>query len=206
MNYRDFDHRLCARRSGAARKAAILACAVSTASLMAACGGGGSEVTTTAAPSMPAPTVLNSSNGRAADYLGVWISGCGLALLSSNQSVKSVVNTYRFTAINGTSITGTLEQNQYSDTSCSKPWPGPGLPPIATASISIKIVGSTDVGPVTDRLSNYTGTADRVELTMRDASGRSSVATQFIAFSGGNKLRLTTKLPFSDVELTYTRL
>ncbi|NRF65503.1 hypothetical protein HLB44_00760 [Aquincola sp. S2] len=174
------------------------------AALLSACGGGGdSESTTTTKPSLPSPTVLSASNGRTSDYIGTWASGCGTTLGST--VVRTVRNTYRITNASGATASGTVEQRQYSDTNCMTPWPSASFPPL-TATVSIKVLGTSDVGTPTGSMDNFTGSADRVEVTTRPSGSSATTTIQFAAFSGnGTDFRFTDTLPFSALDLVYTK-
>ena len=170
---------------------------------LSACGGGGGGTSVTYVPApLPAPTTLTSSTANAHLYIGTWTSDCGMALLSNH--VKSARNIYQLTTEDGLGVSGTFEQYQYSDSNCATQWPTAGFPPVRS-SITLKILGNTDVGTPTGQLDNFVGTADKVEIANRTASGVLTSTTSFAAFSGTNGLRFTTTLPFSATGLVYTR-
>lgn len=169
-----------------------------TMATLVACGGGGDA----GSSSPQVPTALASSNGAPAAYVGTWVSDCGWVVLSS--SVKSIRNTYRLTAAAGPTVTGTLEQLQYSDTNCTVQWPSAGFPPL-TAPVSIKVLGSAAFEAPSGKASEFAGSADRIEVTTQYAAHDVRSKTQFAAFSDGGKLRFTDALPFSVADLVYTR-
>jgi hypothetical protein len=113
-------------------------------------------------------------------------------------------NVYKLTSQDGARVYGTLEQYQYSDRECTYAVPRSNLPAY-TASITLKVLGSTDVGTPTSQILNFIGTADKVEITSRNSLGDLSTKISFAAFSEPNSLRFTNALPFSTLVLTYRK-
>lgn len=186
----DWDKGLGSRRAG--WLAGLVA-----AMVVAGCGGGDGGSTDTKGPQTK---TLSGSQGHPERYLGTWASGCGQVLFGGG-SVKSVHNTWRFTAVSGSTVTGTFEQRQYGDSNCKT---SAVSTLSASATLAIQSQATLTPGPGTSSVV-FAGTADQVQVTLRQAGAPASTSVQHAAFEGETKLRFTQSLPFSTIDLEYDK-
>ena len=173
---------------------------------LVSCGGGGSSDPTVVAPKeLPSALVLFSSAGVLSRYAGTWTSDCGRTLTSAR--VLSVRNTYVFSSPMGTSFTGTLSQEQYTDRYCSERLLNISVPTVVESlSLTNATTVSADVAAPKTQFDNFTGTVDQVTLITTPQGGTASSRIYYVGFSDNYKtLRLTTGLPFSDSTLAYAK-
>ncbi len=181
-----------------------LAAALLAGFALAGCGGGGGGNDTSSTPpatKTPQTRTLSGSQGHPERYLGTWTSGCGMVVFNSGP-VKSVQNTWKFSAVNVATVTGTFEQRQYSDTNCLTPWPSAAFTITGTAMLAV--VSQTTLTPGTGSVV-FAGTADQVQITLRQTGLAAETSVQHAAFEGETKLRFTQNLPFSVVDLEYDK-
>jgi len=180
------------------RRATVLLAGV----MLASCGGGsGDSEGGSATPASTTKTkALTGSQGHPERYLGTWSSGCGWTLQAG--PVKSVQNTWQFTAVSGSTLTGSFEQRQFSDMSCTTPWPNASF--TVKASATLAVTGEAALTPGTGTVI-FTGIADRVQVTLRQTGAAPTTSVQHAAFEGEAKLRFTQSLPFSTGDLEYDR-
>jgi hypothetical protein len=181
------------------RRAAVLLAGV----MLASCGGGGdsdSGSTSTTPASTTKTKALTGSQGHPERYLGTWSSGCGWTFQAG--PVKSVQNTWQFTAVSGSTLTGSFEQRQYSDMNCTTPWPTASF--TVKASATLAVMGETALTPGTGSVI-FTGIADKVQVTLRQTGAAPDTSVQHAGFEGEAKLRFTQSLPFSTGDLEYDR-
>jgi hypothetical protein len=169
--------------------------------VVAACGGGGDDGGGATPARVPQTKTLSGSQGHPERYLGTWTSGCGQVFLNTGP-VKSVHNTWQFTAVNAATVTGTFEQRQYSDSNCITPWPSAAFTVQASAALSV--MSQATLTPGTGNVV-FAGTADQVQVTLRRIGAADDTKVQHAAFEGDTKLRFTQNLPFSTFDLEYDK-
>lgn len=184
-----------------ARRAAGLLAGLVASLVVAGCGGGGDDGGGATPVKAPQTKTLSGSQGHPERYLGTWTSGCGQVFLNSGP-VKSVHNTWQFTAVNAATVTGTFEQRQYSDSNCITPWPSAAFTVKANATLTV--MSQATVTPGTGSVV-FAGTADQVQVTLRRAGAADDTKVQYASFEGDAKLRFTQDLPFSTFDLEYDK-
>ncbi len=140
--------------------------------ILAGCGGGGTTSTRVTASSV---TQLSGTNGDMSKYLGVWVSDCGIKsnwvynpskpLQPTILPSDGVINRFDMTAVSGLSVQGAMTTTLYTgNTSCS----GSAVQSVST--ISLQYVSNVAVTnqPGTN---NFSGMADRIDLSVVGASG-----------------------------------
>ena len=171
------------------------------------CGGGGSSGPTTVTPKeLPSALVVSSSAGSLSRYAGTWSSDCGRTVTGS-PLVQSAKNTYVFSSPTGTTVIGTLSQEQYTDTECSKRLFNISVPTVVQGiSLINATTVSADVAVPKTQFDNFTGTVDQVTLTLTTQGGAASSSIYYVGFSDNYRtLRLTTALPFSVFTVVYEK-
>lgn len=169
--------------------------------LLAGCGGGGDDGGGAPPAKVPQTKSLSGSQGHPERYLGTWASGCGQVFMNTGP-VKSVHNTWQFTAVNASTVSGNFEQRQYSDSNCITPWPSAAF--AVKASATLTVMSQATLTPGTGTVV-FAGTADQVQVTLRRAGAADDTKVQHAAFEGDAKLRFTQSLPFSTLDLEYDK-
>jgi hypothetical protein len=181
-----------------ARRASLALCV-----LLISCGGGnGNEA--------PIPQVklsyftaeVRASGMNPAAYLGTWTSECGEIIPS--QGIKSARNHFYPTQATATTVSGTFDQWQYTDSDCKQPRMILDLPTVE-GTVTFKLVETVQLEDTHSPIGiNYLGTADRVEATIKP-SDQPNPQTRYLALQGENEMRVETKLPLANMGLTYSR-
>lgn len=169
--------------------------------VLSACGGGGDDGGSTAPAKVQQTKSLTGSQGHPERYLGTWASGCGQVFFGSGP-VKSVHNTWQFVSVNANTVTGSFEQRQYSDSDCITPWPSAIF--TVKASATLTVMSQATLTPGTGSVV-FAGTADQVQVTVRQPGAAADTSAQYAAFEGETKLRFTKSLPFSTLDLEYDK-
>lgn len=178
--------------------------------VLAACngGGGGSNGSTTPTVTVqsPPPKALASSKGDMSNYVGSWISDCGMVVMQG--AVKAAVNRYTFSSpaqAGVDSVQGELRQTQFTDTLCTKVYGDSDIAPVRQ-SFTVTFYGTVDLAKQTSTSKDFTGTADQLRYDPAAGSSVTSSKVAYVAFSdNGTKMRFEYGLPFSSLDLVYTK-
>ncbi|MBI2772589.1 MAG: hypothetical protein HYX47_23415 [Burkholderiales bacterium] len=177
---------------------------VLAAVLLAGCGGGGSE-TTTVTVVTPAPVVpeLTGSNGDLGKYASAsWNSNCGVSFLSSNPLARSVYNTFSFGPATGSSVTGTLTTQYYTDFDCRTA--SVLTTSLGGSSIPIRVTFLSTVPVKANTPATAVGSADLTVLTTISSGATQSLSIGFVP--GFTQFRTAgADANFSSSSLTYKK-
>lgn len=176
------------------------ASALVVAVFLSACGGGGGDGgENDANPSDPVPEVQDpgfvtdattgkvifySAKGDWQKYLGKWESGCTLAEVMAFNPVRSFVNVYQFSSVQGTTVKGELTQFQFTDAACK----------IATSSSKVVLgvsLGSLREEEISSRYLSFAGFLDSMNASYSGLAFFSE--PDFVAFSQGYKYLMVGK-------------
>jgi hypothetical protein len=103
-----------------------------------------------------------------------------------------------------TTVSGTFDQSQYTDSDCKQPRMILDLPTVE-GTVTFKLVETVQLEDTHSPIGiNYLGTADKVDATIKP-SDQPNPQTRYLALQGENQMRMETKLPLSGFGLTYTR-
>lgn len=161
------------------------------------CGGGAGNNATPASnnPQLPPPTQLTASTGALTKYAGIWMSECGQPFFSNE--IHSVINVYEFGVAVGNVVPAVLKQRQFTDSNCTTPW----AIPETQQKITFTVVAQITLATPTSKYNNFTGIADQVVDTTNALT-----KTKYVGFSDASKkLYIAEVLPFSYIDLTYTK-
>ena len=173
------------------------------------CGGGGSgsgAAPASASPSLPGPTALASSQGDLSRYVGEWVGECGkpARVTPATEVVLSVRNSYAFTRVNATTVTGTVRQSQFSQEFCGSETVSSQISKIREDFI-LTYIGSATVPKPASSFDNFSGSVDQISYLVIGAASNST-QPKLVAFSDNfTKLRIENAIPNSTLYLTYSK-